>query len=173
MATLSFQYKQAYSTNVSLDVFVNDVKMATLTSSDETGSIKESGTINVNINDDAVIKFIQSSSESGQVAIDNVSWTSYPVSIEAVIPETFYVGEAYPNPFNPSSTLPLELNRDEYIKITLLDILGNEHSKLFEGIMTAGTHKIKVDGKDLATGVYLIRIQNMHGSLMKKVLLLK
>lgn len=173
MATLSFQYKQAYSTNVSLDVYVNDSKIATVTSSNESDIIKESGTINVDVNDDVVLKFIQQSSESGQVAIDNVSWTSYPVAIETVIPETFRVGNAYPNPFNPRCTLPLELREDTQLKISLYDILGNERSVLFNGVMTCGQHMIEIDGSELSTGLYLIKLEHETGSALRKVLLVK
>jgi endonuclease I len=173
MGILSFQYKQAYSTNVSLDVYVNDSKIATVTSSNETGTIKESGSISVNVNDDVVLKFIQQSSESGQVAIDNVSWTSYTVSTEPVIPETFRVGNAYPNPFNPRCTLPLELREDTQLKISLYDILGNERSVLFNGIMTRGQHMIEIDGSELSTGLYLIKLEYETGSALRKVLLVK
>ena len=173
VATLSFQYKQAYSTNVSLDVYVNDVKYATVTSDNETGTIKESGSINVNVTGDVVIKLIQSSSESGQVAIDNVTWTSNPVSIQSLKPSTFLVGNAYPNPFNPSTTLPIELKHDMSVNLTLLDIRGNQHAVLYNGFLSAGKHEIKIDGSELATGVYFIRISYQNNILIKKVLLLK
>ncbi|RKY54405.1 MAG: hypothetical protein DRP93_05140 [Candidatus Neomarinimicrobiota bacterium] len=173
IGTLSFQYKQAYSTGVNLDVYVNDTKVATVTSSNETGTIKESGLIDVNVADPLVIKFVQSSGESGQVAIDNVSWTSYPVSIDPVIPNNFWVGDAYPNPFNSSCTLPLKLSMDSQTKVALYDLLGNERKILFEGLMRRGYHDIHVNGSDLSTGMYLIKVDHTNGSVLRKVLLIK
>jgi hypothetical protein len=72
---------------VNLDVYVNNVKYANVTSPGGTGDtsiVHNSGTINVNVVGDFVIKFLQSdSANSGQVTIDNVLWTGY----NSVLPE--------------------------------------------------------------------------------------
>jgi hypothetical protein len=73
--TLSFDYKQVFSTNVALDVFVNGILLTTVTSTSEEGVLKNSGTINVNTAGDFVLDFKQNSTSSGQCAIDNISWT--------------------------------------------------------------------------------------------------
>jgi len=173
ISTLSFQYKQAFSTDVSLDVYVNDIKYATVTSNNETGTVKESGTINIGVNEDAVIEFIQSSSESGQVAIDNVTWISNPVSVDPIMPKSFIVGNAFPNPFNPVCLLPVELKHEEYVNISLFDILGNEKQIIHKGYLATGKYDIEINGSDLATGVYLLRILNTNEILTQKVVLLK
>ncbi|MCF7833132.1 MAG: endonuclease [Candidatus Marinimicrobia bacterium] len=100
-------------------------------------------------------------------------WTDSIPSAMVGIPEDFKVGDAYPNPFNPRCTLPLELDRDSQIKISLFDILGNERNVLFEGMMQSGHHYIDIDGSDLSTGMYLIRVQDNNGSVLRKVLLIK
>jgi hypothetical protein len=73
--TLSFDYKQVFSTNVSLDVFVNGILVKNVTSTSEIGIIKNSGTINVNTAGDFVLDFKQNSTSAGQCAIDNILWT--------------------------------------------------------------------------------------------------
>jgi endonuclease I len=173
IVTLSFQYKQAYSTDVSLDVYVNDVKYATVTTSSETGVTKESGDISVNISEDAVIKFVQSSDGSGQVAIDNVTWTSFPVAIDPIDQPKFQLGDIYPNPFNPVCTLPFSLDNGEQVRITLLDVLGNERKQISNGYMDAGNYKVRIQAEDLPSGIYFVRFQSPGHNLMKKVLLIK
>lgn len=74
---LNFDYMQAFSTNVKLDVMVNGVVVATVTSNGEQNVVKNSGDIIVNVPGDFVLKFIQNNSNSGQVSIDNVTWTGY------------------------------------------------------------------------------------------------
>ncbi len=74
---LNFDYSQAFSTDVQLNVLVNDVVVATVTSSGETGVIKNSGDIPVNIPGDFVLKFINVNNGDGQVVVDNVSWSPY------------------------------------------------------------------------------------------------
>jgi hypothetical protein len=76
---LSFDYKQAYSTAVNLDVYVNNVRICNVTSpggSNDTANIHNSGPIPVHIPGNFVIEFVQADSTgSGQVTIDNVEWT--------------------------------------------------------------------------------------------------
>jgi hypothetical protein len=77
--TFNFDYKQAYSTAVNLNVYVNGVKVCNVISPGgvgDTSNVHNSGPRIVNIPGDFVIKFIQAdSTNSGQVTIDNISWT--------------------------------------------------------------------------------------------------
>ena len=73
--TLNFDYKQVFTTSVSLDVFVNGILLTTVTTTSEIGIVKNSGIINVNTAGDFVLDFKQNSTSAGQVAIDNISWT--------------------------------------------------------------------------------------------------
>lgn len=75
--TISFDYMQAFSTGVNLDVFVNDVLVGNVTSSGEPDIVKNSGDIIVDVEGDVVISFIQHDNGSGQVSIDNLSYTSF------------------------------------------------------------------------------------------------
>ena len=98
---LSFQYKQAFSTGVSLDVKVNGLVVKTVTTAGEIGVIKNSGNITVNAPGSFVLDFKQSSSSSGQVGIDNITWTAYaggplpePTDYPAAFTATPGVGKA-------------------------------------------------------------------------------
>jgi hypothetical protein len=75
IGTLVFDYEQVFTTNVSLDVFVNGILVKNVTTTSEQGVVKSSGTINVNTAGDFVLDFKQNSNTSGQVSIDNVTWT--------------------------------------------------------------------------------------------------
>ena len=94
--TLSFEYKQPFSSAVNLDVYVNNRKVGNFISPGGTGdtaTVHHSGSIIVNIPGDFIFEFIQSdSTNSGQVTIDNVTWTNdtarpepthYPVNFTA------------------------------------------------------------------------------------------
>jgi hypothetical protein len=73
--TLSFDYEQVFTTSVALDVFVNGILITTVTTTGEQGIVKNSGTINVNTAGTFVLDFKQNSNTSGQVSIDNITWT--------------------------------------------------------------------------------------------------
>jgi len=74
---LDFDYQQAYSTDVNLNVEVNGIVVGNVTSNSQPGVTLNSGTISVNVSGDFVIRFISVNNGDGQVVIDNVNWTGY------------------------------------------------------------------------------------------------
>jgi hypothetical protein len=79
--TLSFQFKQVFSTNVNLDVMVNGLVYYTATTNSEQGIVKNSGNITVNISGDFTLDLKQHDNNAGQVCIDNITWTAYSGTI--------------------------------------------------------------------------------------------
>ncbi|MFO8067718.1 MAG: choice-of-anchor J domain-containing protein, partial [Bacteroidales bacterium] len=77
VGTISFNYMQAFSTNVNLNILINDVVVGNVTSSGEQNVVKNSGDIIVNVTGDIVIKFINANTGDGQVVVDDVVWTAY------------------------------------------------------------------------------------------------
>ncbi|MFW5793175.1 MAG: endonuclease [Bacteroidota bacterium] len=77
VGSISFNYMQAFSTNVNLNILINDVVVGNVTTSGEQNVVKNSGDFVVNVAGDVVIKFINVNNGDGQVVIDDVVWTSY------------------------------------------------------------------------------------------------
>jgi|WetSurMetagenome_2_1015567.scaffolds.fasta_scaffold17697_2 hypothetical protein len=94
--TLSFDYKQVFTSNVNLEVFVNGMLLSTATSSSQQGVILNSGSIQVNMAGDVTISFRQKTTTAGQVAIDNITWSSWGAN---VLPEP----SEYPSAFAAAS----------------------------------------------------------------------
>lgn len=80
IGTISFDYSQAFSTAVNLNVLVNDVVVGNVTATGQQGVVLNSGTITVNVGGDIVLKFINVNNSDGQVVIDNIAWTGYSAS---------------------------------------------------------------------------------------------
>ena len=76
VGTINFNYQRAFSTNVNLNILVNDVVVGNVSSTD--GTVQNSGTITVNEPGNVVLKFISVNNSDGQVTIDDISWTSFP-----------------------------------------------------------------------------------------------
>ena len=78
---ISFDYKQGYSTAVNLNLLINGLVVKTVTSPGGTGdtmNVHNSGSVTVNVTGDFVIKFEQfDNATSGQVTVDNVTWTAH------------------------------------------------------------------------------------------------
>jgi hypothetical protein len=81
IGVLNFDYMQAFSTNVNLNVLVNGIVVANVTSDAEQNLIKQSGPIEINIAESFVIQFISNNNSDGQVTIDNISWTAFGAGI--------------------------------------------------------------------------------------------
>ena len=45
-----------------------------------------------------------------------------------IIPEDFNLGQAYPNPFNPSINIPFDISKPAYVNINIYDLHGNKVS---------------------------------------------
>ena len=77
LKTLAFDYEQAFSSPVKLDVYVNSTIIATVTTTTgDQNVIKHFGPLSVNYSGDFTLSFIQESG-GGQVCVDNIQWNSY------------------------------------------------------------------------------------------------
>lgn len=77
VGTISFNYMQAFGTNVNLNVMVNGAVVGNVTTSGEASVIKASGNFTVDVAGDVTIKFINVNNGDGQVVIDDVVWTGF------------------------------------------------------------------------------------------------
>ncbi len=86
---------------------------------------------------------------------------------------------AYPNPFNPSTTLRFESEAQGTLRLVVVDAAGRALRELAAGTFPAGHHSVEWDGRDdagerLPSGLYLARLigdQGLVGS--QKLMLLK
>ncbi|MDZ7339666.1 MAG: T9SS type A sorting domain-containing protein [candidate division KSB1 bacterium] len=64
----------------------------------------------------------------------------------------------YPNPCNPVATVRYVLPEEGGVKVALYDLGGREVVPLAQGHHAAGEHQAQLDGRALASGVYLVRM---------------
>lgn len=89
------------------------------------------------------------------------------------IPTEYALFQNYPNPFNPSTTIKFALPKAGTVKVTVYDITGKEVQTLVNNFMNAGTHNIQFNASNIASGVYLYRIQADNFVKVNKMLLVK
>ncbi|MFA5772991.1 MAG: T9SS type A sorting domain-containing protein, partial [Thermoplasmata archaeon] len=71
---------------------------------------------------------------------------------------SYSLENAYPNPFNPSTTILFTIPHREYVTLKVFDMLGREVAALVDGELNPGEHSVVFDAKDLASGVYFYRL---------------
>lgn len=83
-----------------------------------------------------------------------------PTSIESPEPiaREFTVSPAYPNPFNPQTSVELTLDRSSAVSAVLVDAMGREVLTVANGTYPQGAHTLRVNGAGLASGIYFLRI---------------
>ncbi len=83
----------------------------------------------------------------------------------AARPARHWLGDSYPNPFNPAVVLPLDLATDAAgVSLTVYDVLGRRVRPVWQGPLRAGSHRFVWDGRDaagrdVAAGVYVYRVE--------------
>ena len=84
----------------------------------------------------------------------------------------------YPNPFNPTTNIEFVIPEQEFVKITVFDILGNEVKTLVNQSMEPGQYSITWDsrndkGRLLSSGIFFYTIQAGQFNQTKKMILLR
>lgn len=90
-----------------------------------------------------------------------------------IIPKEFKLEQNFPNPFNPSTTIEYSLPNSTKITIKVYDLLGRLVKELVNEYKDAGVYKVKFDGTNLASGVYLYKIEAGTFVNVKKMVLVK
>ncbi|MBE0572726.1 MAG: T9SS type A sorting domain-containing protein [Ignavibacteriaceae bacterium] len=121
---------------------------------------------------------------------ENGVFEDFPTSVEPVsdLPTNFELSQNYPNPFNPSTkikfTIPyVTLSGVEGsvpVKLQVYDILGNEVATLVNEEKAPGVYEVEFGGashsgdvRNLASGIYIYRLQASEFSDTKKMILLR
>jgi len=99
---------------------------------------------------------------------------SKQVTVSVEVPGTFVMNPAYPNPFNPQTTLTFAVSQKQAVTMTLFNALGQQISVLYQGVPEANTlQTIQLNGSTLQSGAYFVRLMGENFSGMQKVMLVK
>ena len=74
------------------------------------------------------------------------------------LPQSATLLPAYPNPFNPSTTVPFVLSESGSVVLTVYDVLGRKVATLVDEVRTSGRHEVQFDAEGMPSGVYLVRL---------------
>jgi hypothetical protein len=90
-------------------------------------------------------------------------------------PQTFTLSNAYPNPFNPSTTITLSVIQPTKIRLSVFDVLGRNVPQLHtaESLFGSGEHQLSMDFSGLPSGLYFIEANGINlsnGNIEKSVL---
>ncbi len=109
------------------------------------------------------------------------SYSNPPTAIHSMdisTPESFLIHSAYPNPFNPSTTIEYALHEQQTVTLNIFDVNGRIVRTTVNALQAPGLHEMVWNGTDneglqVSTGVYFARLQAGEYSSVVKMVYLK
>ena len=93
--------------------------------------------------------------------------------LKSDLPTEYTLGNNYPNPFNPSTTINFTLPEQAKVKVTIYDALGNEVEVIANEVRSAGNQTVKWNASNYASGVYLYKLEANNFVQVRKMVLMK
>ncbi len=89
------------------------------------------------------------------------------------LPVAFELGQAFPNPFNPSTTIEFSMNETASASLKVFNMAGQEVATLIDGTVERGENSVVFDASGLTSGVYFYSLEANGLSQTRKMVLLK
>jgi len=87
--------------------------------------------------------------------------------------EQYVLHQNYPNPFNPSTTIEFNIPKTNEVTLKIFNILGEEVVTLVSDRLSAGSYSCEWDATNLASGVYLYRLEVGSTVQTRKMILMR
>lgn len=91
----------------------------------------------------------------------------------AKMPLQFNLGQNFPNPFNPTTTIEYSIARDGLVNLSIYNILGQKVVTLVNEYKKTGNYKNTFDASRFSSGVYYYRLESNNKISVKKMVFLK
>ena len=106
--------------------------------------------------------------------MDEGLYTNSPI----ILPQQIVLHGNYPNPFNSSTTIKLELTKDDFVRLIIYDLKGRMVKQLIHSDIKTGEWKVTWNGTDdsgkmVSAGIYLCVLKSDTYAQTRKMVLLK
>ena len=106
-----------------------------------------------------------------------IEWNDMGISIvsmtDIVLPTEASLGNAYPNPFNPTTMLSYDVPSDMNVSLGIYDLRGRLVNELVNDLHGQGSYEITWNADQHASGVYMVKLVAGSTVEIQKVLLVK
>ena len=142
----------------------------------EKSSARYSIDLNQNCVGDELLTFdLAVSSDNVIFWSDNFEIQLEPIGVDEIarLPSEHALSEAYPNPFNPTTTIEYSLPMSGEVSLKVYNLLGQEVANLVSGEIEAGYYSARWNASDVSSGIYFYRLRSGDFVRTRKMLLLK
>ena len=112
-------------------------------------------------------------STSSNFTIDEIIVVNEESYIPVDMPSEIMVSKAYPNPFNPSTSISIHIPSSDFVNVNAYNVMGQKVATLYNGSMAAGSHTITWNASNMTSGMYFIRTESKSEVSIQRVSLVK
>jgi hypothetical protein len=122
----------------------------------------------------ASLKWLAASRPDGEVEqLADISVISSGLDGGIELPSVTRLHQNFPNPFNPTTVIRYELSGANEVRLDVFNVIGQHVATLVESRQEAGSYTFDFDGSNLASGLYLYRLQAGETVQTKRMMLVK
>ncbi|SVE18328.1 uncharacterized protein METZ01_LOCUS471182, partial [marine metagenome] len=97
---------------------------------------------------------------SGDFTIEEIIVANANSQVSIAMPTELTLSQAYPNPFNPSTTMDVYVPADGFVSLSVYNVMGQKVDMLHSGNMSEGNHSITWNASSLTSGMYFVRAES-------------
>jgi len=106
---------------------------------------------------DEIIEYTESIEFENNIIVGD-GFKTFALEKPYLIPEAYSLDNAYPNPFNPATTLRFGIPLEGKVSLIIYNLQGREVSTLIEGNMDAGYHSVVWNADSHSSGLYFVKM---------------
>jgi lysophospholipase L1-like esterase len=125
------------------------------------------------INTYYAVTFLNGVETTSDTLVVDTNPTAIEQSKSPLVPKGMILYPAYPNPFNPWTTISFTLSSPALVTLKIFNTLGEEITTLVSGKLSAGYHSQQWNASNLPSGIYFYRLQAGNVFATKKMVLMK
>ena len=110
---------------------------------------------------------------SGSFNVEEIIVANENSQVTVMMPTELTLSKAYPNPFNPSTSMNIFVPADGTVSLSVYNVMGQEVATLHSGNMSAGNHTVTWNASNMTSGMYFVRAESQAGVAVQKVMLMK
>lgn len=85
----------------------------------------------------------------------------------------YSLAQNFPNPFNPITTINYSIAKEGNVKLSIYNVIGSKVATIVDEYKPAGSYSVQFNGVNLASGIYLYRLESGDFNEARKLILLK